>query len=248
MHPPATGNRWRRSRIIIATIAGSALTFILVSHVVQSQIKASELVAPPQHATAHVHDHGNQTWPPQPPGGTGVVDFSNPGIEQARHLTLQRRFAEVEQHAATRADFQRAVGRQFARITVVDEEDKTGKARNSRFTYFSYDTNATVEVLFDGASVRSVNTIAASEYQPEITDEEIAEATALARTYFLSLGRTRVQELQGYGILAYRPQGKGFYESRVIYVSFHATDDAPPEFVAWVDLTNRTIVNSREER
>src|SRR5215813_4452113 len=102
MQSPAAGTRWKRPSIIVATIVGGALALILVSHVVQSQIKTSELVAPPQHATAHVHDHGNQTWPPQPPGRTGVVDFSNPGVEQARRLKLQRRFAEVEQRAAAR--------------------------------------------------------------------------------------------------------------------------------------------------
>jgi hypothetical protein len=198
MQPSAAGARWSWFKIIAASIAGSALVPILVSQVVQSQPETSEIVAPQQHPTAHVHDHGNEIWPPQPRGSTGVVDFSNPGVEQERRLTLQRRFAELEQRAAARADLQHALGRQFARIAVVDEEeDKTGKSRGSRFTYFSYDTNATVEVLFDGASVRSVKAIAASEYQPEITDEETAEATALARTHFLSLGLTRVQELKG---------------------------------------------------
>jgi hypothetical protein len=247
MQSPAARDRRRWLRIIVVSVAGSALAIILVSRVVQSQMKLSEIFVPHQHATAHVHDHGNQTWPPQSPGNKGVVDFSDPGIEQVRRLKLKQRFAEIEKRAAARADFQHAVGRKFSRISIVDEEDKTGNARNSRFTYFSYDTNATVEVLFDGTSVRSVNTRAASEYQPEITDEEIAAATELARTHFLSLGRTRVQELKGYGILAYRPEGKGFYESRVIYISFHANDDAPPEFVAWVDLTNQTIVKAREE-
>lgn len=247
MQPPATGARWSWLKIIAAGSAGGALALILALQAVQSQPGTNEIVAPPQHPTAHVHDHGDGVWPPQPQGITGVVDFSNPGVEQERRLTLQRRFAELEQRVAARSDLQHALGRQFARVTIVDEEDKMGKARGSRFTYFSYDTNATVEVLVDGASVRSVKAIAASEYQPEITDEEIAEATVIARAYFLNLGFTRVQELKGYGILPYRPEGKGFYESRVIYISFHASNDAPPEFVAWVDLTGRTVLHSRKE-
>ncbi|MBK7234869.1 MAG: hypothetical protein IPI02_04255 [Sterolibacteriaceae bacterium] len=239
----------RRSRVA-AALVGSAALLILTAPRAQSH--PGEVIAPPKHPTAHVHDHGDQTWPPQPRGIEDVVDFSQPGFQEARRLKRQQRFNELEQRSAARTDFQGALGRRFTRIAVVDEEDKTGKARGSRFTYFSRSNNATVEVRFDGARVSSLKSIPASEYQPEITDEEIAEATALARNHFLGLGQTRIDAripvLKGYGILAYRREGKGFYDGRVIYVSFHADDDAPPEFMAWVDLTKQTVMKTREER
>jgi hypothetical protein len=241
MQTTTVGAHWRRLSSIAALL-------ILASQVVRSQNNTGEIVVPQQHPTGHVHDHGDQTWPPQPEGITGVVDLSTPASEQARRSKLQQRFNELEQRGAAHADFQKALGQRYTRIAIVDNEDKVGTPRGSRFTYFSRDKNATAEVLFDGANIKSVKSIPAREYQPEITDEEISEATELARKYFSSLGIERVRDLKGYGILAYRPEGKGFYDGRVIYVSFHANDDAPPEFMAWVDLTSQTILNSREER
>lgn len=246
MQTTNAGSRWGHSSTIVAAIAA---LFILASQVVRSQNKTGEIIVPQQHPTGHVHDHGDQTWPPQPEGITGgVVDLSTPASEQARRSKFQQRFNELEQRGAAHAKFRDALGRRFTRIAVADDEDKAGRPRGSRYTYFSRDKNATAEVLFDGTTIKSVKSIPASEYQPEITDDEISEATALARAHFQSLGIERVRDLKGYGILAYRPEGKGFYDGRVIYVSFHANNDAPPEFMAWVDLTSQTILNSREER
>lgn len=242
----AKGVRKGRRDAIVATLTGSTALMILATTRVLSY--AGEVIVPLQHPTAHVHDHGDQTWPPQPEGIHGIVDLSKPGIEKSQRLKLQQRFNDLEQRAAARPDFREALGQKFSRIAIIDDEDKTGKARGSRFTYFSRDKNATIEVLYDGANIKAVKSIPASEYQPEITDEEISMASDLARQHFLSLGFTRVQDLKGYGILAYRPEGKGFYNGRVIYISFHANDDAPPELMAWVDLTSQTVINSREEQ
>ena len=247
MQPTDAGARWGRPSTLVATLAGSA-ALILASQIVQSHNNTGEVVVPQEHPTGHVHDHADQTWPPQPRGATGIVNFSKPGVEQERRQKLQQRFADLEQRAAARPDFKQALGQRFRRIAVVDQDDKAGISQGNRFIYFSYDKNATVEMLFDGAALRSVKSIPASDYQPEITEEEIAEATELARKYFLGLGITRVQQLKGYGILAYRPEGKGFYEGRVIYISFHVGDDTPPEFAAWVDLTSQAVLRYREER
>ena len=74
-----------------------------------------------------------------------------------------------------------------------------------------------------------------------------ADAEGIARAHFAAGGQTRVAALQAFAILAYQPTGKGFYPTRVLYLSFHRNSDAPPEYVAWVDLTQRRVLRSRQE-
>lgn len=244
MQLPTLRPSWRR----MTTIAMGLVALTSTALIVLSFEGTNLLHLPKSHPTGHVHDHGDQTWPPQPPGRTKVKDKSDPNIERNRQAKQHTRFAQLEQAIPAGSQLAQILGRNFRRVSITDETDKEGTQSPSRFTYFSQDNNLTVEVLFDGSSIQSVKAIEASEYQPEITDEEIADAVQLARAHFLSLGLSRVQTLKAYGILAYRPEGKGFYDSRVIYVSFHAGDDAPPEMIAWVDLTHQTILNAREER
>ncbi len=152
----------------------------------------------------------------------------------------------------TRADM-RAVyglGNRFTRVAVVDQDDKedTDETVVSRLVYFSHEKNATVEVGFDAdEKLETVTITPAKDYQPEITDEEIKDAEKLARKYFIRHGFKRITGLRAYGILAYKPEGTGFYDTRVIYVSFQKDDDAPPQLMAWVDLTNQQILEVREE-
>ena len=199
------------------------------------------------HPTGHVHDHGNQTWPPQPRGMQNAVPLSNPGAEGLLAEAQQRRAAAQERLALARADVRQALGTRYTRAAVVEERDKSGAALPSRLVYFSHSKNSTVEVTVDGQRVRSVKTIPAAEYQPEITDAEISEAEGIARAHFTALGQDRVAQLQAFGILAYQPTGKGFYATRVLYISFHRDSDAPPEYVAWVDLTQQRVLRSRQE-
>jgi len=200
------------------------------------------------HPTSHVHDHGNQTWPPQPRGMQNAVPLSNPGEEALAAEAGQRRGAAQDRIAVARADVRQALGTRFRRATVVEEgHDKSGAVLPSRLVYFSYSTNSTVEVTVDGQQVRSVRTIPPAEYQPEITDAEIAEAEGLARAHFAARGQDRVAQLKAFGILAYQPTGKGFYATRVLYISFHRDSDSPPEYVAWVDLTQQRVLRSRQE-
>jgi hypothetical protein len=199
------------------------------------------------HPTGHVHDHGNQTWPPQPRGMRNAVLLSNPEEEALVDATRRGRAAGQERVAVARAEVRQALGTRYTRAAVVEGRDKSGAARASRLVYFSHSTNQTVEVTVDGQQVRGVRSIPAAEYQPEITDAESAEAEALARAHFASLGAARVAELRAFGILAYQPTGTGFYATRVLYVSFHADSDAPPEYVAWVDLSQRRVLRARQE-
>lgn len=194
------------------------------------------------------HNHEGLTWPPQPRGITNVVIHSN--LEQEikdRLLEKARMDRRLERIATTNPEVIRALGQQFTRITVIEKEDKTNGRVVSQMVFFSRDRNATVEVDFDDEEIRAVNSLPPWDYQPEITDEEVTEAAALARTYFLNQGRATIAGLNAYGILAYQPEGVGFFGTRVLYVSFHQHEDAPPEFAAWVDLTNQLILKTREE-
>ena len=204
-----------------------------------------EALPPP----AHGHNHEGMTWPPQPRGITNVVVHSSVEQEEKDRAIEGARMDRLESKAKTHPEANRALGNRFTRITVIDREDKTTGKKATQMVFFSRDKNATVEVQFDNnEEIQAVKSVPASQYQPEITDEEIAEAAQLARTHFLNQGLARIADLKAYGILAYKPKGGGFFDTRVLYVSFHQNDDAPPEFAAWVDLTNQLILKERREQ
>lgn len=200
------------------------------------------------HPTGHVHDRADQTWPPQPRGMRDVVLLSNPGNTERVADLERRKVADRERVALARPGVRKALGRRYTRGALVEPDGKAGGADGpERLLYFSHENNTTVEVTLDKSRVRGVRRIPATDYQPDVTDEEIVDAEAIARAYFNERGTARVQSLGAYGILAHTPVGKGFYPTRVIYLSFHEAPDAPPEFAAWVDLSGRTVVRIREE-
>lgn len=235
------------ARVLIGAMALAA-TILAQAH--SPVAPASIPVAPASigegHPTAHVSDRADITWPPQPRGITNVVPLGSAESERLAAQAREQRAAAHERIATRRAEVRQALGNRFRRATYVEAGGKSGAP--ARLVYFSYANNATVEVTFDGQRVREVVTIPPGEYQPEITDEETAEAEAIARAHFGALGADRVAKLQAFGILAYQPRGKGFYDTRVLYISFHRDGDAPPEYVAWVDLTQRRVLRSREEQ
>jgi len=199
------------------------------------------------HPTGHVHDHGDQTWPPQPPGIRNVVPLGNPARESQEAKAREGRAIARDRVATARLDVLQALGERYTRAAFVEDRDKSGAVRGSRLVYFSYSNDTTVEVRFQGQRVIGLRTLPAAEYQPEITDAEIAEAEGIARDYFVALGEGHVAQLQAFGILAYKPTGKGFYATRVLYVSFHRDSDSPPEYVAWVDLSRQRVLRARTE-
>ncbi len=207
----------------------------------------------------HRHNHEGLTWPPQPRGIANVVVHSDAKKEENERSIQKARMDRLAQKAETGI---LGLGNRFARITEIEKdekEDNEDRDRNdqeernthkvvNQVVFFSHDKNTTVEVGFDSEDkIEAVTFTPASEYQPEITDEEIEAAQKLARKYFISQGFKKITGLRAYGILAYKPEGKGFFDTRVIYVSFHKHDDAPPELMAWVDLTNQRILQVREE-
>jgi len=201
------------------------------------------------HPTGHVHDHASQTWPPQPRGISNVVGLGSPGGSQRTAELDRRHKAELERIALAAPGVRRALGRRYTSPYLVEPDEKeAADSDTARLVYFSHEKNVTVEVTLDKTHVLGVREIDPAEYQPDVTDAEITEAEGIARTYFGDRGKARIAALRAYGILAYPPEGESFFPVRVIYVSFHASDDSPPEFQAWVDLSNRRVIRSREER
>lgn len=229
--------------IMVWSIAAMAFTGFSVSQQIASADPPGA-VAPPGFRP----NHEGMTWPPQPRDITNVVVHSN--IEQEnKHRALRRDgLNRLEAKAKTNPEAKQALGKQFTRITVIDREDKGTGTVVRQLVFFSRERNATVEVNFDKhEELQTVHSIPAWEYQPEITDEEAKEAAALARTYFLSQGFAKIADLKAYAILAYKPKGVGFFDTRVLYVSFHKQADALPELSAWVDLTNQLVLQTLGE-
>lgn len=203
----------------------------------------------PGHPTGHVHDRADQTWPPQPRGLRYEVPLSNPANAQRTAELRRRSLKEQARIALARPEVQRALGRRYSPPELVESGAKGAAGDgDTRLVYFSHENNRTVEVALDRNRVRSVRQIPPTEYQPDVTDEEIASAEVIARRHFSDGGKPRVAALQAYGILAYLPQGRGFYPTRVIYLTFHEADDSSPEFAAWVDLTRQRVIRTREEQ
>lgn len=211
------------------------------------------LAFPPFTVMAHgdAHDAASQheglTWPPQPIGITDVVDHSeNENALRSASMSTSR-IDSLEAIAKTSA--KRALGNRFTRVGLIDKlDEKSGNVVSSTLVFFSHDKNTTVEVEFANDKFRSVKSTPAAKYQPEITDAEAELAQQMARNYFIKKGNTNINNLNAYSILAYKPEGAGFYDARVIYVTFHDNDDSPPELMAWVDLTHQRVIKAREEQ
>ena len=200
----------------------------------------------------HTHHHQplHNAWPPQPEGIVQVVWLA--GAPSAEVIAAENTLNAAAQQTVNAAAVQAAVGERFVQSASAFVDDKqalyaaqaqgTVAPATVRVTYFSYSRNATVEVLVQDGAVTDVKSIPAAVYQPEPTNGEKQQAIDLARAYFADQGFDRVQQLQGYAIQAYQPEGAtGVYENRVLYVTFHAGLEERPEFVAWVDLTHETI-------
>lgn len=193
-------------------------------------------------------EHEGMPWPPDPVGITNVIVHSDAVQQFSINRVESSGIDLLDNKAQQDVRVKRALGKKYSRVGLIQKEDKKNGSTVNQLVFFSQDKNTTVEVEFVNGNIRSVNSIPARIYQPEITDEEATQAQELARNYFLNQGNSKVADLKAYSILAYKPQGAGFYDSRVIYVSFHDNDDSPPEFVAWVDLTHQRILNAREEK
>ena len=215
----------------------------------------AEAIPSAGHRHSHNHPHDGLTWPPTPRGAANAILHSSVAEENQGHTRQQARLDRLEYKAKGDVRAIHGLGNRYTHVTIIDQddekEDRDVKGQPpvvSRLVSFSHEKNVTVEVGLDAEErIVSVSTTPAKDYQPEITDEEAKEAEQLARGYLKRLKSKRVAGLQAFSILAYKPEGTGFYDTRVIYVSFHKDNDSPPELMAWVDLTNQRILQVREE-
>ena len=212
---------------------------------------ATTVVTAPGDGHTHTHPQPQrESWPPQPEGLSAVVWLAN--APSAAVIAAEQLVQSAAQQALTTEPVQAALGERFIQATAAyvhpKEAGQTAIAGRTapkavvRVTYFSYSHNATVEALVADGVVTAVRTLPAAVYQPEPTASEKVRAVDIARRYFADQGVDRIQVLEGYVIQAYQPAGEtGFYENRVLYVTFHERIDERPEFVAWVDLTHEVV-------
>lgn len=187
-------------------------------------------------------------WPPQPKHATDIVARSSgdiaPRSQAATLATLDA--AAPEQQAPSdvvdaSAEVQAAIGERNNLIAVEVTDGST------QMIWYSLSTNQTVDVVIANGGVVSLDTYEPGTFQPELSDAEKQTAVDLASAYWESRGDRRIGGLQGYSILAFQPGG-AYYETRMVYVSFHIDEDSRPELLTWVDLVSEEITQSEVER
>jgi hypothetical protein len=120
-------------------------------------------------------------------------------------------------------------------------------AHPSRLTFYNYATDTSLEVLLRGERVIAVTP--RPGYQPTETEAEVAEAVALARQDRRLTGK--LEGLDGHGILTQPARGwlwdDAGHGHRVIWVTFAKGREGRPLYGALVDLSDRKVLNAREE-
>ena len=188
----------------------------------------------------------HEGWPPQPKamGDVTWLTDSSRFVSQEIHQTAAGNTVAQES-----VEVRAALGARFTYLGTggIHTKGQADQAQE-RVTYFSHTQRATVEVLVSDGWVAEVTSTPAADYQPPLIPAEVTQAVTIARDALQSVDHSRMSMLEGFGILALPSEGpQAFYAHRVVYVSFHAHEDAPPEYVAWVDLTEQTVVESGEE-
>lgn len=189
-----------------------------------------------------------EVWPPQPKDATDIVNRSAAEIApepQAERLAALDAVAPAEQApsdvVAGSAEVQAAIGENSNLIAVEETNGST------QMIWFSLSNNQTVDAVVEGGAVSTLLTLEPGTFQPELSDAEKLAAVDIARAHWVSKGDRRIDGLQGYSILAFQPGG-AYYETRMVYVSFHIDEDSRPELLAWVDLVTGDVVKSEVDR
>lgn len=107
--------------------------------------------------------------------------------------------------------------------------------------FFSHSLNHTVRVRVVGGWVTRVDTVSPSIDQPPLGSIERQTAIDLARRYWRLQDNLRVDQLTGFSIQTFQPDGR-YFENRMAYVTFHLSLDDVPELLTWVDLSNLVVV------
>jgi len=244
-------NKTIQYAILISCLVGLLFSFTPIAARLPKQI--AHLFSNHSHSSSDRFTRIGTEWPPQPKQMDNVVwlnrHFNNRVVNQT--------ISSVGLAATARSFSSNDIHELGNRFTFVGTQESGGKQLQSSqqtMTYYSHSNNATVEVEVIQGDIQNVTLINPSKYQPPLTDEEVKEAVNIARTSISQDGFDRIQELEGYGILAFKPSSeisvgdRGFYDTRMAYVSFHEHIDARPEFIAWVDLAEQIVIKSGEDQ
>lgn len=189
-----------------------------------------------------------EVWPPQPKGATDIVNRSAAEIApepQAERLATLDEIAPADRGPSDvvveSAELQAEIGEESNLIAVEDTNGST------QMMWYSLSNNQTVDVVIEDGAVARLSTFEPGTFQPELSDAEKQAAVDIARAYWVGRGDRRIDGLQGFSILAFQPGG-AYYETRMVYVSFHIDEDSRPELLAWVDLVAGDVVKGEVDR
>lgn len=183
------------------------------------------------------------SWPPQVKYIDDVVWHTAPAEVRASQVTIEENIAQA---AAQDEAVSELLGQRYTFIDTASIREKWQEGNSGhKVTFFSYSNNITIEVVVQDGIIASIDTFAPADYQPPLRQNEVEEAAAIARQYWLDQGNSRVNELRGFTIQTFVTEGDGgYYDSRMTYVSFHVDELSIPELLTWVDLTTQSVVRA----
>lgn len=238
--------------IVTVCLIGLLFSFTPIAARLPNQI--ADFFSSHHHSSTDRFTRIGTEWPPQPRQMENVVWLGRNSNNRRIGNQVIGTSSSAALASVLSSDDVHELGDRFTFVGTTQTGGKTSQPSQTSMTYFSHSNNKTVEVLLNQGDIATVKQINPSEYQPPLTEEEVIEAVKITRERLLQDGFERIQQLEGYGILAFKPESevrsgdKGFYETRVVYVSFHEHIDARPEFIAWVDLTEQVVIKSQKDQ
>lgn len=200
-----------------------------------------------EHADRYTGPGEEAEWPPRPLGAAPLepADPTTSVASRPGETSLDDGFfIDLTPAAPVSAEITAAIGSDYLLISHTTEQQGKYDYVGPIWTWFSRDNNQTVvaEQKQDGTVV--VDVLAASEFQPIISNQEVDQAAALGMIWLLENGFPEAAGLQGTAIRALN-HGE-FYEVRMAYVTFATDNFADPTHSTLVDLTNGVVVSGRE--
>jgi|GEM_PF-1052720 len=183
---------------------------------------------------------GDQSaWPPRPRGTMTELVPTGPIAGDAASDSFDLAPWTV---VVTRPEVAAEVGNDFNHLSTSNVLGGKGLPdTGTEYVFFSRDKNQTVVVFDAFVGEGSIETLDPRIAQPIFTAEELAEATQLAKDFFVANGNPEAVNLDGHGIRALTPEGN-LYPVRMVSIHLGVDAYAYPELGVLVDLTNRTVI------
>jgi len=198
--------------------------------------------------TSPEHSHGvsnidSDIWPPRLAGMENEQAFSLQRRSAVRDTVIQAARAAVMNNRGVRL----ALGDNFGEFDASLSDDKSEDTAS--FLFFNYDRNVTIEAVFEhSGNVRLIET-SADQFQPGENQQEVVRAIEIAQASLESSGFSTTG-LEGTAMLTHLPSselmanGDGFYNERMLYVTFGEGEGALPTFSALVNLSTETATDA----